>query len=584
MTRPLASCALLAMALSAHFAAAQTGTIEVDTDGVGGASWDWNPATEKWEILLVGAGQCSVTFTITATSGINPIDFIKIVSNDGTGCGGASTADVTVVEGAGAIPSIRDIIKLDGNSNAEARIMNVNISGYIGDPSDPHGHFIYGDIVSRVEATQGIYADVIAGPATNGGNSNVVTLAASGGSILGDIYAHYGWIGTVSATGGLGASGDTVQVQARDGIQQVTCAYAYSNINADVDADGTGAIRLVKTTAGDYTGTIYADAFDSSPPYENYGVHAAGDINGWVLAKRWFGRNVVIGASGWSGVLPADSTVLAGFNLGSWNSTDGFVGGVRFYDDDALQGQIVVNAQLEPNMHWVAPVIIGTNNSSTEITLDPIPYYDNKSSTFGGGAVGEVPYYCHYADCSPIGHKIDEASDGLDGLGECEDGYHALKKVAPGGQWNTVQIMHYGRIEQVGTGKPFTVRRKSIASLCGWSDVTSSFTHTMHPGGQKRMIQIDGPFAPAYDYLIEPVRSGSDRLRCDDTIASDVPVYEWDYRLRVVELQDITLNGLLQPDDISAWVAAPEDTTLDGVTDTADLVDVTEAVAESGDW
>lgn len=32
MTRPLASCALLAMALSAHFAAAQTGTIEVDTD------------------------------------------------------------------------------------------------------------------------------------------------------------------------------------------------------------------------------------------------------------------------------------------------------------------------------------------------------------------------------------------------------------------------------------------------------------------------------------------------------------------------------------------------------------------------
>ncbi|MCC7387846.1 MAG: hypothetical protein IT431_03670 [Phycisphaerales bacterium] len=98
------------------------------------------------------------------------------------------------------------------------------------------------------------------------------------------------------------------------------------------------------------------------------------------------------------------------------------------------------------------------------------------------------------------------------------------------------------------------------------------------------MIQIDGPFEPAYDYLIEPVRSGSDRLRCDDTIASDVPVYEWDYRLRVVELQDITLNGLLQPDDISAWVAAPEDTTLDGVTDTADLVDVTGAVAESGDW
>ena len=46
---------------------------------------------------------------------------------------------------------------------------------------------------------------------------------------------------------------------------------------------------------------------------------------------------------------------------------------------------------------------------------------------------------------------------------------------------------------------------------------------------------------------------------------------------------DITGNGLLQADDIAAWILDPKDANLDGTTDNADLVDVINAVAEYGE-
>lgn len=153
-------------------------------------------------------------------------------------------------------------------------------------------------------------------------------------------------------------------------------------------------------------------------------------------------------------------------------------------------------------------------------------------------------------------------------------------------------IRHYGRILQRGTGKPFRVWAKSLAGIgCNWVQVTDQvgnggpFTHVLHPGGELRAIQINGPFLAGYDSRIEPRADmqTSDFLYCDqlDPLNGDIGLFDYDYRLRVVELQDLTQNGLIQPNNITAWVNNPTDTTLDGVTDNADLVDVIEAVAES---
>ncbi|MBK7403819.1 MAG: hypothetical protein IPJ41_04090 [Phycisphaerales bacterium] len=258
-------------------------------------------------------------------------------------------------------------------------------------------------------------------------------------------------------------------------------------------------------------------------------------------------------------------------------------------NEEGLTGQVILNADATTDEGWGdGRLVFGPDEDEDQFWLSPTPYYDNPSSGFGGGAVGRVPYYCHYADCSPVGHKVDEDMDtGLDGLGESENGYQVIKKVTQGGQWDSVTIVHYGSIEQVGAGAPFTVRRKSIGSIGNWGSPLPGFTHTMHPGGNLRAIRIDGPFAPPFDYLIEPKTDGqqADYLRCAETTApADVPVFDWDYRLRVVELQDISANGLLEPDDITAWIDDPTDTTLDGIADNADLIDVTEAVANSDDW
>lgn len=58
---------------------------------------------------------------------------------------------------------------------------------------------------------------------------------------------------------------------------------------------------------------------------------------------------------------------------------------------------------------------------------------------------------------------------------------------------------------------------------------------------------------------------------------------EYDFRVRVFFLQNLTLSDGLEAGDIEAWMNNPVDTTLDGEVDNDDLVDVIEAVATYGD-
>ena len=133
------------------------------------------------------------------------------------------------------------------------------------------------------------------------------------------------------------------------------------------------------------------------------------------------------------------------------------------------------------------------------------------------------------------------------------------------------------------------MKAKSVAAPgCNWLEITDQsggpFTHELHPGGDVRGITINGPFVPGYDYLIEPKTDtqGSNYLYCGE-LDTTVGVYDYDYRLRVLVLQDLNVSGELETGDIAAWIAEPADTTLDGVADVADLVDVTEAVADWGE-
>ncbi len=257
---------------------------------------------------------------------------------------------------------------------------------------------------------------------------------------------------------------------------------------------------------------------------------------------------------------------------------------VRFEDALGLGGQVIVNAD-NGGYAWNGAVEFGPSGSATQ--LSPVPYYNNKSADIGGGAVGLVPYSCHLKDCDPVASQPY--------LSACDQGYNAIKKVAQGGQVSSVTVRHYGRILRAGAGKPFTVKRKQIGvDPCdggdNWTDVTSSgpFTITMHPSGDLRAYRINGPFAPAYDYMIQPKRTvgqGLNYLYCDDLDfdeANRVALEDYGYRLRVVVIQDLTMNGALETADIDAWIDEPVDTTLDGLVNNDDLADVIDAVAGGG--
>lgn len=155
-------CAVLWIACSAGIA--QTLSIQISGNG-SIVRKVYGP--NGWEIDLHGQGALSVTFTLTATSGSNPINYVKVESEKcGSNCN--SNALLVIEEDGGTIPSIQRILK-SGASDAEVWIQRVEISGYIGDQSDPTLYPIEADIVSRIIADGGVYADITAGPRTSVG-------------------------------------------------------------------------------------------------------------------------------------------------------------------------------------------------------------------------------------------------------------------------------------------------------------------------------------------------------------------------------------------------------------------------------
>ncbi|MDQ7014341.1 MAG: hypothetical protein Q9O74_10655, partial [Planctomycetota bacterium] len=61
---------------------------------------------------------------------------------------------------------------------------------------------------------------------------------------------------------------------------------------------------------------------------------------------------------------------------------------------EGLKGQVIINANNNSGT-WTGAVAVNST------ALAPVPYYNNIAEDIGGGAVGLVPYYLHYNDCTP---------------------------------------------------------------------------------------------------------------------------------------------------------------------------------------
>ncbi len=519
------------------------------------------------------------------------------------------------------------------------------------EPVNLNAH-VLGDIGS-LDATEignirAIKGNVL-GPISAAGS--ITTVVSEMGSVLADITAGSGGsIGFIEALNGdIGAPGanNHVIIQAGDRINKVFAKNVYADFgstsnegcdiarvialdgvfegeiivqniyDSDGDDDKNGVIRgitgmaadiftsgdikeAIEVIGGDFAGSIECDNLTGETgdeervfsgyinikenPETGFGGAFVGDvlINSSLSGPLSYARF----AKSYEGTFTIGDNFAADENA----ATTGFDVLGDPSNGEGLKGQVIINANNNSGA-WTGAVAVNST------ALAPVPYYNNIAADVGGGAVGLVPYYLHYKDCTPIGNKYNETSTGLDQLGECDAGSHALLKISYAQLNPSVTIRHYGPIKQQGTGKPFTVKRiSSSAAPCdgmgnpNWIDVTDAvvggpFTHTLHPNGELRALQVAGPFEDGFDYLIEPKTTGSDMLLCDGlTDPMEVkPVMDYDYRIRVFYLQNTTMSNGLEANDITAWIANPTDTTLDGTADNNDLVDVIEAVTNSND-
>ncbi len=520
-------------------------------------------------VRIAGFSHREVAVTILGhgTARCGPIDAIQTILSAQTDLSGL------YMIGTLGDPAFPDTDVISGFSHASNLDIEGDVYGHI--PTNGSGQNtickIYGDLHGDLIAAQGYHRDI-----------QILSLGGSGGNLYGDIIAENGWISSLIVDESIGSPGSPVNIWSRASLDYLECQDLYANIDTTLYGLSAAIYELRVESAdparGNFEGTIRCGYVTKDDGPDTGAFIITGDSLGEIYIDRTFREDLSIGT------LSAIEPLSIGHRLHE-NCL------VQFNDPLGLEGQMIINAK---NLTYTWDGTVEYIKDSAFVALAPTPYYNNNSIDFGGGAVGLVPYYLHYADCQPSGTKVDEGTDGHEnGLGECEEGYHALKKVHPAWSLPKVTLRHYGPILQAGTGKPFTVKRKTIYTLAcdaggnpNWADVTANFTHSF-PAGEDRAIEINGSFAPGYDYLIEPKvdSNGADYLYCGglDSSVGMVPIKDYDYRLRVIVAPDITGNGLLQADDITAWVLDPQDANLDGTTDNNDLVDVINAVAESGE-
>ena len=283
-----------------------------------------------------------------------------------------------------------------------------------------------------------------------------------GGNIMDGLFADEiftgGSIHVVNVAGDIGAPGSPVSIVAQgvgtgNGIYSVEADAIHASITGPSDDCGE-AIRSVYARSGVYSGDISAVCFSTDvddDPGEVFGWNVEGDVvDTRVNLGLNFGEPTTI-----AGLFDADSLVRAGRSFSP--KAD-----VAIETAAGLQGQIIINANSNPNDpgEWPNGTTDDTRTDvkvgpvSSQIVLAPIPYYDNPSSSFGGGAVGLVPFNGHDQDCTPVGFKDDDDSDGVDDLDPCEWGYHAIERVGPGGQVSSVTIRHDARSSRAGRASP----------------------------------------------------------------------------------------------------------------------------------
>jgi hypothetical protein len=165
---------------------------------------------------------------------------------------------------------------------------------------------------------------------------------------------------------------------------------------------------------------------------------------------------------------------------------------IRFFED--LAGQVVINS-LDGSGTWVGDVQYGSGPTTISHTSG---VYSTLSSVWGGGAVGLVKFNLYGSECDPIPTNY---------IGGTSD--------------SDVKVAFFDPVTW-SSGFPFIVEWFNGST---WVDESTDWAVVSGQGTRHVTLEYDGgnPVPSNRDYRVRPVTSGSNKLVCDDVLATTPP-------------------------------------------------------------
>lgn len=524
--------------------------------------------------------------TIDAASAPNDQQF-SITTSSGTGFGDLGVVTVNVGNGSGrrAYLSISNVNNIGGivkgaNQSAELWISSVLATQNIGVDSATPGS-ITANIIQSIESNWNIYADITAtgsaiSPTTtpiNTLSTNVVNpMWTDDGNITGHITSA-GPIFSIDARNDLG-SGDinNPQVITANGAISFIAAAGLSGVqisnpngalaSLSTRVRGWGGDEILTRERADLPNQPSPSSFNP-PRYTVGGTLNADSLGVLEIRKGLVGTAFTLAKS------PGPSQV---WRIGtSIASTSSITLPAVSLPNFGLRHQVVVNAHNEGG-EWLGPVYLGTG--SNRVSLQDS--YANIPSTFGGGAVGEVPYKQHGPASNPakngvvLGGMIDPTS---------------TQEPPPCEQTilNILQVEFYGNIDVPGTQQP-----GQVVSVVGWDPRIQGSITTYTPTGvttNTRTMTITLAQTINANQIVGVTVKG-DKVRCRDlaTGVGDVYIPEFTYYFTVTggceDLFDLSRNGRVGWEDMATYLGEPVDFDENGVINNRDASILIRGISE----
>lgn len=407
------------------------------------------------------------------------------------------------------------------------RVRQVRLSGNLGDPQvefagisadeavDPAGVGIevLGDVVSEIVLI-------------NSSTAYALDRLLVFGNLRASVITTNSPIKLINVTGEIGApaGSDPLAINGASGIDRLRAASIRATVSTAGPLGEPGHMFELSTSSGGFAGSLTTGDFGNLSVDALPLLNIAGDLDGTISCGQ------IDDSAGGTVSIGGRITAQAVLRFGSGVALPMTVGA-----PNGLEGQVIIGGGAVGGA-WSGTMTVCP--TCPQPVVLQAPRYLNPSSTFGRGAVGEVPYGLHRADCVPPGGGSPTAPAYVLVLTNLD------LQTPPTLVW-------YGRV-LAGTEPQVYIDMLAGGS---WIDAHGMFTVSINPPGAAapaRSIQINRAPGTTPVLGLYRVTQRAGGLRCAETTAATPPDVAADlaYYFRLVG--DCNGDGSIIGEDLNA--------------------------------